>query len=137
MATMFRVALPDGGPTTVSTGVVALSTCAAGEMAVLVGDSVARQRCGSELRETLKRIVTVPRDPDAAVGGTNRKTFVAAPGALPEGIAAATVAQATAPDETQWGIVFGDVAANYLDRTSVLHAALQRAFNAFTSQLGS
>lgn len=136
MATMFRVTLPDGGPATVSAGVAAFSTCLAAEVAVIVGDTVARQRCGSELRETLKRIVIVPRDPDAAVGAGNVKTFVAAPGAQPEAIAAATVAEIGAPDEALWGLVFGATAAQYLDRTNVLLAALERAFNAFPATLG-
>jgi hypothetical protein len=136
MATMFRVAIPDGGPATVSTGVVAFSTCAAGEIAVIVGDNVPRQRCGSELRETLERIVLDPMDPVSTVGGTNRLTYVGAPGLAGEQIPQAIVAQATAPDETQWGLVVGDVAANHIDDSSILLGALQRAYDQFVAILG-
>jgi hypothetical protein len=136
MSTMFRVTVPDGGPATVSTGVAALSTCGASEIAIMVGDTVPRQRCGSELRAMLERWADTPKDPDAAVGGTNRKTYLGAPGVPGEQLAAATVAQATAPTETQWGIVVGDVAANYLDRANILAAVVERAQNQFPSVLG-
>ncbi len=136
MATMFRVTLPDGGPAVVSTGVVAFSTCAAAELAVIVGDTVPRQRCGSELREMLKTWADTPKDPDTGVGGTNRKTYVGAPGIPGDQLVAATVAQATAPTETQVGVVLGDGAAVYLDRSSILDAAIQRAFDQFVSTLG-
>ena len=136
MATMFRIAVPDGGPAAVSTSVVAFSTCGASEIAVIVGSSVALQRCGSELRELLNLWAQVPKDPDASVGGTNRKTYVAAPGVPGDQLVAATVAQATAPTETQWGVVVGDVAANYLDRSNILDAVIERAFNQFVPTLG-
>jgi hypothetical protein len=102
----------------------------------MVGDTVPRQRCGSELREFLEKWSRIPKDPDMAVGGTNRKTYVAAPGVEAHNVAAATSAQATAPTESQWGVVLGDVAAQYLDRSSILDAAIQRAVNQFVSTFG-
>ena len=137
MATMFRVTLPDGGPATVSTSVVAYSTCGAAEVAVLVGDSVPRQRCGSELQAFMEKWAETPKDPDAAVGGTNRKVFATAPGVPAEQVAGVNTAQATAPTETQWGIVVGDTAALYLDRSNILAAAMQRAIDKFTATLGT
>jgi hypothetical protein len=136
MATMIRVTLPDGGPASVSTGVVALSTCGASEIAVMVGSSVPLQRCGSELRALLDKFADKPKDPDTAVGATFRKTYVAAPGVPGDQLAAATVAQATAPTETQWGLVVGDVAATYLDRSSLLEAAMERAVDKFVTTFG-
>lgn len=136
MATMFRVSLPDGGPATVSTGAAAYSTCATSEVAVMVGTSVSLQRCGSELREFMRKWAETPKDPDAAVGGTNRKIYVTAPGVPAEQVAGANTAQATAPTETQWGIIVGDTAALYLDRSSLLGAAMQRAADKFVAQLG-
>ena len=136
MATLFRVSLPDGGPATVSTSVVAYSTCAASEVAVMVGSSVPLQRCGSELREFMVKWAETPKDPDTGVGATNRKVYVTAPGTPAEQVAGSNVAQATAPTETQWGIIVGDTAAVYLDRSSLLGAAMQRAIDKFVSQLG-
>ena len=137
MATMIRVTLPDGGPATVSTSVVAFSTCAASEIAIIVGSSVPLQRCGTELRTMLETWANTPKDPDAAVGGTNRKTYVGAPGIPGDQLVASTVAQATAPTETQVGVIVGDVAANYLDRSNLLDAAIQRAFDQFVATFGS
>jgi hypothetical protein len=136
MATMFRVVLPDGGPATVSTSVAALSTCAAAEIAIMVGSSVPLQRCGSELREALYAWAEKPKDPDAGVGATNRKTYVGAPGVPGDQLVAATSAEATAPTETQWGLVLGETAALYLDRSSLLCAAIGRAIDKFPSTLG-
>lgn len=136
MATMIRVTLPDGGPATVSTGVAALSTCGAAELAVLVGDSVARPRCGSELREALYAWAETPKDPDTGVGSTNRKTYVGAPGVPGDQLAAATVASSTAPTETQVGVVVGYTAALYLDRSSLLSAAIDRALDKFPATFG-
>lgn len=136
MATMFRVSIPNGGPATVSTSVAALSTCEATELAVIVGDSVARQRCGSELREALKAWARAPKTANGSVGGTNRLTYVGAPGVPGDQLAAATPAQATAPDEAQWGVVLGATAATDLDKSDVMLAAVQRAIDAFPAQLG-
>ncbi|MBK9446182.1 MAG: hypothetical protein IPO00_08840 [Betaproteobacteria bacterium] len=136
MATMFRVSIPDGGPATVSTSVVAYSTCGASEIAVMVGTSVPRERCGSELREFMRKWAAMPKATDAAVGGTNRKIYVAAPGVEVASLAGTNTAQATAPTETQWGIIVGDVAALYLGRSNVLEAAMQRAADKFTTTLG-
>lgn len=136
MATMFRVTLPDGGPATVSTGVVAFSTCAATELAVIVGDSVPRQRCGSELRALMERWAENPKDPDTAVGAGSVKTYLAAPGVEAEQLTVATQAEGVAPTETQWGFVVGATAASYLDRSSVLEAAMERAINQFVPTLG-
>lgn len=136
MATMIRVTLPDGGPATVSTGVVAFSTCAAAELAVIVGSSVPLQRCGTELREMLQLWAEKSKDPDTGVGSTNRKTYLAAPGVHANDLTVSTQAQATAPTETQWGIVVGDTAAVYLDRSSLLDGAIQRAFEKFVVTFG-
>lgn len=136
MATLIRVTLPDGGPATVSTSVVAYSTCAAAEIAVMVGTSVPLQRCGSELREQLMLWADKVRDPDTGVGATNRKIYLGAPGPVIDQIEASTVAQSTAPTETQWGVIVGDEAAVYLDRTSLLQAAIQRAFDKFVPTFG-
>jgi len=136
MATLFRVTVPDGGPATVSTSVVAYSTCGTSEVAVLVGDSVPRQRCGSELQAFLEKWAETPKSPDAAVGGTNRKVYATAPGTPAEQVAGVNTAQATAPTETQWGIVVGDAAALYLDRSNILAGAMQRAIDKFVSTLG-
>lgn len=136
MATMIRVTLPDGGPATVSTGVVAYSTCAAAELAVLVGDSVPRASCGSALREMLNVWAETPKVADAAVGGTNRKVFAAAPGTPGHQLTGSNVAQATAPTETQVGIVVGDTASLYLNRSSLLDAAIRRALDKFPATFG-
>lgn len=136
MATMLRVTLPDGGPATVSTGVVAYSTCAAAEIAVLVGDSVPRASCGSALREMLKVWAETPKHPDAAVGSTNRKVYAAAPGTVGHLLTPSTVAQATAPTETQVGIVVGDTAALHLDKSSLLDAAIRRALDKCPATFG-
>jgi hypothetical protein len=136
MATMFRVALPDGGPATVSTSVSAFSTCAAGEIALIVGSSVPLQRCGSELRSMLEKFADQPKDPDTGVGGTNRKTYLAAPGVPGDQLTVSTQAQATAPTETQWGIVVGDTAASYLDRSNLLDAFVHRVLDATPAVLG-
>lgn len=136
MATMFRVTLPDGGPATVSTSVVAFSTCAATELAVIIGSSVPLQRCGSELRALMERWAENPKDPDTGVGAGNVKTYLAAPGVEAEQLTIATQAEATAPTETQWGFVVGATAASYLDRSSLLVAAMERATDKFVATLG-
>jgi hypothetical protein len=136
MATMFRVTLPDGGPATVSTSVVAFSTCTTNELAVIVGSSVPLQRCGSELRALMDRWSENPKSPDAAVGAGNVKTYLAAPGVAAEALTISTQAEATAPTETQWGFVIGATAANYLDRSSLLCAAMERAKDKFVATLG-
>jgi len=137
MATMIRVTLPDGGPATVSTSVVAYSTCAAAEVAVMVGDSVPRQRCGSELRAYLEKWAETPKSGDTGVGGTNRKVFAAAPSVPADQVAGVNTAQATAPTETQWGIVVGDTASLYLDRNNILVGAMQRAIDKFATTFGT
>lgn len=137
MATMFRVSLPDGGPAAVSTGVVLFSTCAATEIAVLVGDSVARNRCGSELRAALMFWAQRPRALVTVAGGSVR-TFRGAPGLNGDALeaAAATELNSVAPDETQIGIVVGSTAAAALNNSNALVGAIQRALDKFPSQLG-
>ena len=135
MATMIRVSLPDGGPATVSTGVVTYGGCLTGELAVLVGDSVARNRCGSEFREALYLWAQTPKDP-ATVAGANRQAYVGAPGVPGDQLLATQPLAAAAPDETQVGVVLGDAAAVYLDRSSLLEQAVERALNLFPSTFG-
>lgn len=137
MATMFRVTIPDDdGSVTVSTGVVAFSTCAATELAVIVGSSVAKERLGSEFQAFLRRWADTPKSANGSVGGTNRLTYVTAPTEAGEAVAAATPAEATAPTETQWGVVLGATAATYLDRGVVIREAIERCIKAFVPQLG-
>lgn len=136
MATLFRITLPDGGAVTTTTGAVAMSSVGAAELAVFVGDSVARQRCGSELRAFLKEFALQPKSSIAALGGTNRWHSSGAPGVPPHRHTPATAAQATAPNEASWGVIVGDTAAQYLDRSSILGAAMERLQNAITAQLG-
>jgi hypothetical protein len=140
---MFRVTLPDAAPAStganpciVTSGAVTVGVCAANEIAVFVGDTVPRQRCGSELREFLDTWTETPKDPDAAVGAGNRKVYSAAPGTPGDQVLPVTQAIATAPTETQYGIILGDVAATFLDRSSLLDAAMQRAVSMFVATLG-
>ncbi len=135
MATMIRVSLPDGGPATVSAGVVTYGGCLTGELAVLVGDSVARNRCGSELREALYLWAQTPKDPTAPAA-LNRQAYVGAPGVPGDQLPASQPLAAAAPDETQVGIILGDAAAAYLDRSNLLEQAVERAMNLFPSTFG-
>lgn len=138
MATMVRVkvlAVTSGA--TVSTGAATLGVCAADEIAVMVGDSVPRYRCGSELREAMKLLAQKPRSAPTVAGGSVR-TFLGAPGLTADALdgAAATVLGSTAPTETQAGLVVGATAAASLDKSDLVLAAVLKALDAFVAAFG-
>lgn len=136
MATMLRLSIPDDdGIVAVSTGVVAYTTCAATELAVLVGDTVPRYRLGSEFRAFLERWAEAPRSA-AAPGAGNKLVYAAAPRQDGEAVAGVITAQATAPTESQWGVVVGETAAGYLDRQEYIYEAVRRAMKHLTTQFG-
>ncbi|WP_157061348.1 hypothetical protein [Anaeromyxobacter dehalogenans] len=121
----------------ISTGALTYAACAADEIAVLVGDSVARQRLGSETREALNFWANRPRSAPAVAGGSVR-AFVAAPGVNGDGLEAAgtTVLNTTAVDETKVGVIVGAMAAACLDKSSLLHASIAMALDQFVSRFG-
>ena len=138
MATMVRVKMdtPVTG-VTVTSGAVTLGVCLADELAVMVGTGVARERLGSETREILKLLAQKPRDLVAVAGG-NVRTFLGLPGLSAQALeeAAATELNAVVPTETEVGLVVGATAANLLNRTDIVLAAVKRALDEFVPTFG-
>lgn len=138
MATMVRVKIdaPSSGAT-VTAGAATLGVVLADELAVMVGDTVARQRLGSETKEILKLLAQKPRDLVAVAAG-NVRTFLGAPGLTAEDLeeAAATELNAVVPTETEVGLVVGADAAAYLNRTDIVLAGVRRALDAFVPTFG-
>jgi hypothetical protein len=139
MATMVRVKLlaPTSGAT-VTTGAATLGVCLADEIAVMVGTSVAKERCGSELREALKMLARKSRSGVTVAGGSVR-TFLGVPGNNADVLdaAAATALGTVVPTETQVGLIVGATAAASLAQSGVVLAAIQRAIDAFVTAFGS
>lgn len=138
MATMVRVKMdaPTSGAT-VTTGAATLGVVLADELAVMVGDTVARQRLGTETREILLLLARKPRDVVAVAGGSVR-TFLG-PAGMPAHeleAAAATELNAVVPTETEVGLVVGATAAALLNRTEIVLAAVRRALDAFVTAFG-
>lgn len=139
MATMVRVKMdaPTSGAT-VTTGAATLGVVLADELAVMVGDTVARQRLGTETKEALLNLGRKPRDLVAVAGGSVR-TFLGVPGLTADNLeaAAATEANAVVPTETEVGVIVGaTVASAYLNRSEIVLAAIRRALDAFPAAFG-
>jgi hypothetical protein len=140
MATMIRVILeaPTSGAT-VDAAAATLGVCQPEEIAVMVGNTVARQRLGSETKEALLLLARKSRSkPDPVVGAGFVRTFLGAPGLTADQLdaAAATEANAVAPTETEVGLIVGRTAALLLDRSDLVLAAVRRALDAFIPTFG-
>ncbi len=137
MATMVRVKLPDGGPATVTAGAATLGVVLADELAVMVGDTVDRQRLGTETKEALLLWGRKPRDLVAVAGG-NVRSFLGVPGLTADALeaTAATELNAVVPTETEVGVVVGATAAAYLNRSEIVLAAIRRCLDAFVTTFG-
>lgn len=137
MATMIRVKIdaPASGAT-VTVGAT-LGVCLTDELTVLVGNTVPRYRCGSELREALKLWAQKPRGPVTVAAGSVR-SFLGVPGLTADQLdaAGATQLNAVVPDEGHVGVILGANAAALLDRSSLLLAAVRRALDAFVPTFG-
>lgn len=138
MATMVRVKMdaPTSGAT-VSAGAVTLGVVLTDELAIMVGDTVARQRLGSETKEILKLLAQKPRDLVVVAAG-NVRTFLGVAGMPAHELeaAAATELNAVVPTETEVGLVVGATAATLLNRTDIVLAAVKRALDAFVASFG-
>jgi hypothetical protein len=134
---MLRVKLdaPTSGVTV--SAAATLGVCLTDELAVLVGTSVPRYRCGSELREALKLWAQKPRDPVTVAVGSVR-SFLGSPSLTADQLeaTAATALNAVVPDETQVGVVLGANAAALLDRSNLLLAAVRQAIDQFVATFG-
>jgi hypothetical protein len=138
MATMIRVKLeaPTSGAT-VDAAAVTLGVCLTDELVVMVGDTVARQRLGSETREALLLLARKSRSGIVVAAGSVR-TFLGVPGLTADQIdaAAATELNAVVPTETEVGLIVGANASSLLDRSELVLAAVRRALDAFVPTFG-